>query len=784
MDCKELALKKVSIEGNVLGKFGMFEINQTFKNDTNQTLEVDYTFPIIATAAIVDFEAQINEKVLKGVCKEKEEAQKEYQENIVKGNSAYLMQEQTPNIFKVSLGKIAPGEEIKINIKYIDTFDIVDNKIKVIIPTLVTPRYASNVTNKLEYGKVDYTVDFSINIDKSVNKKSVYSPSHKIKVIDDEKIEILDYDMSKDFKLEIELKNELASNGVYSTTRDDKKVVCLSFMPEIMDKYADEEKEYLFLIDISGSMMGRKLEQTKNAIIQCLQQLDEGDKFNIIPFNHEFTAMNVNSMEYNETNLAKATEYVNSLVAIGGTEILRPIMFSLYGNSSNKTILLFTDGQVGNEGRIIQYVKENVGKNRLFAFGIDSNVNAYFIKEISNVGNGKAELIGPKERIDDAIIRTFARIQTPMVENLKIDYGKNKVLDEIKEDENLFNYEFYNVFAKLEDVVDDIRLKGNILDKEYEWTIKKEDLQESKIDLELVFAKLEIDRLEKYIRNSRDFEKTKNYKNMIIDISIKYNINSKYTSYIIVNKREDKIFDVPQYQNTTLSEGAFYSGFVAGRGSAVGGAIKRRGRAAGVGMSMSMPRMEKKWDVFGTSNSGADSSTDVSSDSSFASYTSADSTSGANDLDIPGFLRKNFVTSNDLESLKNKVHEYYKEFISEDNKNLLTYLLFGLYYARDLNFNIKDFIEFLNSKKEEIKAKNVYMELIVMLYNSLSSNDNVIKKQLFDLLDNDYKKIVLTGMKLNVEIYKVHDDDIKKILEEDKVEENIDKVICFLCEER
>lgn len=748
MDCKELALKKVKIEGNVLGKFGMFEINQTFKNDTNQTLEVDYTFPIIATAAIVDFEAQINEKVLKGVCKEKEEAQKEYQENIVKGNSAYLMQEQTPNIFKVSLGKIAPGEEIKINIKYIDTFDIVDNKIKVIIPTLVTPRYASNVTNKLEYGKVDYTVDFSINIDKSVNKKSVYSPSHKIKVIDDEKIEILDYDMSKDFKLEIELKNELASNGVYSTTRDDKKVVCLSFMPEIMDKYADEEKEYLFLIDISGSMMGRKLEQTKNAIIQCLQQLDEGDKFNIIPFNHEFTAMNVNSMEYNETNLAKATEYVNSLVAIGGTEILRPIMFSLYGNSSNKTILLFTDGQVGNEGRIIQYVKENVGKNRLFAFGIDSNVNAYFIKEISNVGNGKAELIGPKERIDDAIIRTFARIQTPMVENLKIDYGKNKVLDEIKEDENLFNYEFYNVFAKLEDVVDDIRLKGNILDKEYEWTIKKEDLQESKIDLELVFAKLEIDRLEKYIRNSRDFEKTKNYKKMIINISIKYNIDSKYTSYIIVNEREDKIFDVPQYQNTTLSEGAFYSGFVAGRGSAVGGAIKRRERAAGVSMS-----------------------------------SVNDTLSRTNDLDIPSFLRKRKPTvDEDLEKLKRKVYEYYKEFINEENKDILTYLLFALYYLGDKDFNINDLIRFLNTKKEEIKANDKYMKLIVKLYNSLADREVVSKLQLIDLLNDDYKKVIYTGMKIYIDLNIVNEDDIKEILEKDKVGENIDKVLWYLCE--
>ena len=764
MDCKELALKKVRIEGNVLGKFGMFEINQTFKNNTNQTLEVEYTFPIIETAAIVDFEAQINDKVLKGVCKEKEEAQKEYQENIVKGNSAYLMQEETPNVFKISLGKIASGEEIKIKIKCIDTFEMVDNKIKVIIPTLVTPRYASNVTDKLTYGKVDYTVDFYINIDKSINKKSVYSPSHNIKVIDDEKIEVLDYDMSKDFKLEIELKNELTSNGTYSTTRDNKKVVCLSYMPEILDKYADEEKEYLFIVDISGSMYGSKLDQTKNAVIQCLHQLDEGDKFNIIPFDHRFSAMSVNSLEYNGTNLEKATEYVNSLEARGGTEILRPIMFSLYGNGSNKTILLFTDGQVGNEEEITQYVKENIGKNRLFAFGIDSNVNSYFIKEISNVGNGKAELIGPGERIDDAIIRTFARIQTPMLENLKIDYGRNKVLDEIKENENLFNYEFYNVFAKLEELEDDIKLKGNILDKEYEWTIKKEDLAESKIDLELVFAKLEIDRLEKYIRNSRYLEKTNNYKKIIINISTKYNINSKYTSYIIVHAREDKIFDVPQYQNTTLSDEAFYSSFIAGGGSDVSGAVKRRGSAAGVDRTGSV--MQKKWDVFGSMMN-----------------TSADTSHSANDLDIPSFLRKRKTSVNeDLEKLKREVYEYYKEFINKENKDILTYILFALYYIRDKDFNINDLIRFLNNKKEEIKANDIYMKLIIKLYNSLEDREIISKRQLCALLNDDYQKILYTGMKLDVDLDMLDEHKIKKILRKDKVKENIDKVVWYLCE--
>ena len=78
---------------------------------------------------------------------------------------------------------------------------------------------------------------------------------------------------------------------------------------------------------------------------------------------------------------------------------------------------------------------------------------------MGEVGNGKSELIQPKEKIDDKIIRTFARIQRPLLENIEVDYGKNKLIDEIKEEKCLFNYEFYNVFAKIEKLEDDITLK-------------------------------------------------------------------------------------------------------------------------------------------------------------------------------------------------------------------------------------------------------------------------------------------------------------------------------------
>ena len=442
-DIRELALKKVKITGNVIGKFGTFEIEQTYKNNTKEILEVGYTFPMVETATVIGFEVNVGDKILKGKCMEKQAARREYENNIIKGNSAYMMEQETNNIFKIFIGKINKNEEVKIKIKFIDKFEIVDNTIQILLPTLVTPKYKSSITNKLMYGKVKYTVDFNINIDKSINRKSISCPSHKVNLIDEEsteRVEVLNYDLSRDFKLNIELKNELSSTAIISKTKDEKDIMYLSFMPEILDAYEDSEKEYIFIIDISGSMAGEKLSETKNAVIECLKQLDIGDKFNIIPFESEFTAMNIESIEYNEDNMKKAIEYINSLQALGGTEILNPIKFALYDNKIEKTILLFTDGQVMNESKIIEYVKYNVNRSRIFPFGIDKNVNTYFIKQLAKIGNGKAEFIQPGERIDDKVIRTFARIQTPLLEEMTIDYGNNKVIDEIKEEKNLFNY--------------------------------------------------------------------------------------------------------------------------------------------------------------------------------------------------------------------------------------------------------------------------------------------------------------------------------------------------------
>lgn len=766
VDLRELALKKVKITGDVIGKFGTFEIEQVYKNNTKDVLEVGYIFPIVETATVIGFEIDVGDRVLKGKCKEKGEAKKEYQRNIVKGNSAYMMEQETDNIFKISVGKIDRDEEVKIKIQYIDKFEIIDNTIQILMPTLVTPRYKSKITSKLVYGEVDYTIDFNININKTINRKSISSSSHKINVIDEDKterVEVLNYDLSKDFKLNIELKNELSSNAITSKTRDGKDMIYLSFMPEILDSYEDSEKEYLFIIDVSGSMMGEKLDETKRAVIECLKQLDIVDKFNIIPFESEFEAMNIKSIEYNEENMKKAVKYINNLEPLGGTEILDPIKFALYEKNTDKIILLFTDGQVGNEDEIIKFVEDNVNRSRIFPFGIDTNVNSSFIKQLAKAGNGKAELIQPKEKIDDKIIRTFARIQTPLLEEIKIDYGNNKVLDEIREEKCLFNYEFFNVFAKIEKLEEDIQLKGKILDKEYIWKINKESINNTDVDLEVLFAKQEMERLEEYIRNTYEDDKIENYKKMIIELSEKYNINSKYTSFITVYERKDKLLEVPKYQETKLSN-KFAKGAI----------------------------MDKMWNIFGMDACEEDYEEEDCCDMDIPSFLRKNSSSSSEDLDIPCFLRKKKVVNSEYKSeeikktneeiLAEKVDDYYKVFISQDEKSILTFLLYALYYLRkrNTNLNYNDLLRFLGKYKDEVLKSELYLKLLCLCYKELDSNRFLDKKETLELMDDNFRKIAVTNLKIKVDLKTITEEEIQNLITNNKVIENIDDVIWYL----
>ena len=359
-----------------------------------------------------------------------------------------------------------------------------------------------------------------------------------------------------------------------------------------------------------------------------------------------------------------------------------------------------------------------------------------------------------------------------MVEDIQVDYGQNKLVDEIKEENSLFNYEFFNVFAKIEEIKDDIELKGKILGKEYTWKIAKEEITNTDVDLEVLFAKQEIERLEDYIKNTYDYEKIENYKKMIIDIAVKYNINSEYTSFITVYERENKLLDVPQYQETTLSNKFMFDAFEG---------IDAMDYECEESFSGSAQRMFNTSNLFGAS---ADT------------HSVKGSAKGSGALNIPSFMKKSRVISPKYEEalrwdaknyrttelLDEKINEYYEKFIKQEEKSILTYLLYALY---DFNkgaqkIDYERLVQFLEAHKQEIRKSELYMQLICRYYEDMKIDFTDNREKLLNIIDEDYKKLILTNAKIKVYKSVITEKEVEQIIKENKISENIDNVIWYL----
>jgi Ca-activated chloride channel family protein len=551
-DFEKLNLKKIDVTGNVMGKFSTFSIQQEYTNTTDSVPEVTYTFPISATATVTGFTATIGEKIIKGKVKEKEEAKKEYQKAMLRGDSAYMMTNGESNIFQMNIGKIAIGETVSVQIDYLDNFDIVDNQMRMIIPTLVPPRYKSDVTDKLSYSEseIEYRGNITISFDKDLKINDVESKTHSIK-LENNTVSAKNIKLDRDFVLDIKLAEQAFSKGYFKELSNGKKAVYLSFFPDIEICRNDKPKNYVFVIDISGSMNGFKLEQTKEAVIRCLNQLKENDKFNIIVFDDRYEFFTKESVEFNTNNYQKVKEYVQSLQARGGTELFKPLQEAIQQFGNEKIIFLFTDGQVGNESQIAGYVRQNISRNALFIFGIDSNVNKKGLQEIAEAGRGKAEFIVKDEMIKEMVVRQFARVSSANLFEISLNGKTNKILDKIEKSRVIFNHEFYDVLVETDNIADDFELICKADDKTYSFIIPKNELEYSELPLDKIYASEQIKRVEKYIAAHRQ-DDNKGYKEEIVEIAVRYQIDSKYTAFIAVNERDEKLTDIPELQDTVL----------------------------------------------------------------------------------------------------------------------------------------------------------------------------------------------------------------------------------------
>ncbi len=581
-----IMLKKVGINGNICGEYAEIAINQVYENKSDGDIEGVYIFPIPKTAIISGFEAEIGGRTLKAVVEEKEKAFKVYENAKTRGDNTFLLEEFKPHLFKMTIGKIISGETVKIKLSYIDELEYKDNTFKLVIPAVVEPikvdekskfkelkhNLAKRIINKnIDEDEFEFRTNIIV---ESLCKLDFQSPYHKLQVEREgetvAKINLQEeYEsMDRDFILIMKEKESLESDGMiyeYKENDEEKKIVYIRMIPRL-DSLEDEKKEsYVFLIDISDTMEGDKIEQAKNALQLCIRNLSEGDTFDIVAMGETLKYFWDEGMaEFNADTLRMASKWIEDLETEDDADIFGGIKYSIENEGGHNTILIFTDDQVEEEEEILTYVRENIGDNRIFAFGVDSETNNYFLNKLAHESFGKAEFINKGQRIEYVVLKQFKRIENPEVDDVQIDWGNMKVQSTYPRTiDYMYDREAFSIFAYvIGEISESITIRGKVGDKDY---IRKINLDNFNTEdnanlLKKIWARKRINSIEMHMRSQRG-EVREAMKKKVIQISKNNGLISDETTFIFMELREEPVLGIQlkniipiKVQENTLSE--------------------------------------------------------------------------------------------------------------------------------------------------------------------------------------------------------------------------------------
>ncbi|EGZ77036.1 hypothetical protein NEUTE2DRAFT_78055 [Neurospora tetrasperma FGSC 2509] len=469
---------ELSVSTHIVGSSSRTTLTQTFVNPSAEKSipELRYTFPLYDGVSVVGFVCTINEdRVIRGVVKERYEARKQYQEAIDRGETAGLL-EQLPNasdVFTTTVGNVPAGASLKVEVTYLGELknDARVDGIRYTIPTSVAPRYGDfpgtlhDAPQAVTKSGIQITVD--VETPGGSNIKSIQSPSHPISVSightssgaaagtdmslqkASATLALGTAELAQDFILQVVATNTGNPIALLETHTDipHQRALMATLVPKF--NLPSTRPEIVFVCDRSGSMGGARIECLKSALRIFLKSIPVGAKFNICSFGSTYEFLfSDGSRSYDHESLRLAMDYVSRMDAdLGGTEMYQPLeaAFEKRYKDMDLEVFLLTDGEIWNQEHLFtminKKVSESQGAIRLFTLGIGNDVSHALIEGAARAGNGFAQTVTDSEKMNAKVVRMLKAGLTPHIKDytLEIKYAKDsdagaKTIDEEMDD--------------------------------------------------------------------------------------------------------------------------------------------------------------------------------------------------------------------------------------------------------------------------------------------------------------------------------------------------------------
>ena len=552
-DPDSFPLKETKVSSQINGV-----IADTYTNEGKTPINAKYIFPASTKASVHGMTMQIGNRLITARIKEKEEAREEFEEAKSQGKSASLLEQQRPNVFSMDVANVMPNDTVVIELHYTEMVVSTEGSYQFVFPTVTGPRYTSSPedpgkddnqwvsTPYLKEGKTPSgRYDIAVSLSTGVPVTDITCRSHSIKIdkssasaaritLEDPK----DFAGDRDFILDYKLTGQDVNCGLLLDQGEEENFFMLMIQPP--KRYDPEDippREYIFLMDVSGSMYGFPLDTAKGLIKDLVTSLRDTDTFNLILFSGASSRMSPVSVPATAENIQRAVELIDRQEGGGGTEMapaLRDALAIPKTEGTSRSIITITDGYISGEKEIFGIISQNLADTDFFSFGIGDSVNRYLIDGIAKVGLGESFVVTDDKDALDTAKRFCTYIQAPLLTDIQVSYNGFEVYDvEPAALPTLFAQRPIVLFGKWRgEPGGSIQVTGRSGNRDY-----VQDIQVSQASIgsnpgiSYLWARTMVENLTDY---NTGLEEDDSIKKEVTQLGLKYSMMTPYTSFVAV----------------------------------------------------------------------------------------------------------------------------------------------------------------------------------------------------------------------------------------------------------
>lgn len=432
----QLAIRYHRVDVKIENQIAVTRVDQVFYNPNDYVVEGTYIFPLPKDATVSAFTLWQDDAPLQGEILPADQARKMYEQIVQSQRDPALLEYIDRGAVQARIFPIEPRSERRIELEYSQVLSAEGGLVRYVYP-LSTEKYS---LWPLE------DVVIKVDIRSRLPLRAVYSPSHPVSIQREEERHVTagyeekNVRPDKDFSLYYSIGESEALHLLsYRDPQDAYDpdgyfLVLLAPKPEAEDEIRPVAKDVLLVLDRSGSMEGEKFRQAQDAMRYVLEHLNPDDRYNLIAFS---TGVDVYAPQLQPADDIKgAISWVDRLSAQGSTDINRALLEAVaLVDRERPTYLIFltdglpTEGVVDNQ-QILDNFNQNARRNiRLFAFGVGYDVDTHLLDSLASENRGASFYVLPGDPLDETLSSFYARISTPVLTQLSLDYGDMRVYD-------------------------------------------------------------------------------------------------------------------------------------------------------------------------------------------------------------------------------------------------------------------------------------------------------------------------------------------------------------------